>query len=86
MKDLTRPSREGSPPRGRVNTRFNAKRGTYRLRFTSVHEDQMEMILLALRKCRAEADTEYDVVALELICMNYLATCSPRPRKAKTEG
>lgn len=85
MKLKKHPSRVGLKPRGRVNVRFNAKRGTYRLRLTSVHEDQAETIFEALRKSRAEANTEYDVVALELICLNYLATCPPQPRKAEIE-
>jgi len=69
-------------PRGRVNVRFNAKRRTSRLRFTSVHEDQMETILYALKVSRAMAETEYDTVALELICMSYLACGTPRPRSS----
>ena len=63
---------------GRVNRRFNPKRGTWRLRFTSVHEEQAQTILCALDRARQEAETEYDVVALEMICMNYLATSSSK--------
>lgn len=60
--------------RGRVNRRFNAKRGTYRLRFTSVHPDQLQTIEQALALARGEAGTQYDTVALEGICLSYLAT------------
>lgn len=60
--------------RGRINAHFNPKRGTYRLRLGSLHEDQVETILLALKKSRSEAGTDYDAVALELICLSYLAT------------
>lgn len=38
-----------------------------------VHEDQKTVIKEAVEKARAEANTEYDGVALEAICMNYLA-------------
>ena len=65
---------EYKPIRGRVNTRYNAKRNTHRFRFTSVHPDQAETILVALKKARKEQGTEYDVVALELICMEYLCS------------
>jgi len=60
--------------RGKVNIRRNEKRETSRLRFTSVHDDQLEVILTALNKARAEAGTDYDVVALNCICMQYLAS------------
>lgn len=59
--------------RGRVNVRFNAGRNTFRLRFNAVHQDQMTTIKQALEDARAEWGTEYDVVALEAICLSYLA-------------
>ena len=60
--------------RGRVNTRFNPNRQTYRFRFTSVHPDQAETILAALAVARRDANTEFDVVALDAICLSFLAT------------
>jgi hypothetical protein len=38
-----------------------------------VHEDQKTVIREAVDKAKGEANTEYDGVALESICMNYLA-------------
>lgn len=38
-----------------------------------LHADQRENIEAALTKGRKEAETEYDAVALDAICMNYLA-------------
>ena len=38
-----------------------------------VHEDQKITIKEAVAKARLEAQTEYDGVAIEAICMNYLA-------------
>jgi hypothetical protein len=46
----------------------------------SVHRDQAESIFLALKLARAEAETKYDTVALEFICLNYLATRSGKRR------
>ena len=68
----------GNATYGRMHVHFNPTRRKYRLRFTSVHEDQMETIALALRKARDEAETVYDVVALEMICLSYLANGSAR--------
>ena len=59
--------------RGRVNVRYNAKRDTYRFRFLSVHPDQAATILDALALARDESQTEYDTVALDGICLNYLS-------------
>lgn len=44
-----------------------------RLRFYHAHEDQIETLQLALDRARSELGTEFDVVALEAICMNYLS-------------
>lgn len=38
-----------------------------------LHADQKETIKQALTKARKEANTEFDAVALEAICLNYLA-------------
>lgn len=65
--------------RGRMNLRFNATRGTYRLRFTSVHPDQLRTIQHALALAREEGCTQYDIVALEGICLSYLTTGSGDP-------
>jgi hypothetical protein len=66
-------SLEGST-RGRVLCRFNSRRNVYRLRFNGVHPDQREMILLALEVARERANTQYDVVALEAMALEFLAT------------
>ena len=58
---------------GHARTRFNRKRGTYRLRFTAMHEDQLETVFAALQRARTVAGTKYDSVALEMICLEYLA-------------
>ena len=62
--------------RGRVNVRYNAKRDSYRYRFQPIYREQAKTINLALILAREEGETEYDSVALEYICMNFLATYS----------
>ena len=62
--------------RGRVNVRYNGKRDSYRYRFQPIYRDQADTINLALALAREEGETEYDSVALEYICMNYLAIYS----------
>ena len=59
--------------RGKVNVRHNYKRGTSRLRFYPAHKDQLDVVLAALKKARATSDTEYDMVALTYICLQYLS-------------
>jgi hypothetical protein len=49
------------------------KDGSYRLRLYHVHEDQIQTIQLALEAARRDAASEFDVVLLELICMEYLS-------------
>jgi len=49
------------------------KDGSYRLRFYHVHADQIETIQPALEGARRELGTEFDAVALEALCMNYLS-------------
>jgi hypothetical protein len=58
---------------GRVHVRPCKNRGYSRLRFMHVYPDQVESILQALSLTREELDTEYDSVALEAICLHYLA-------------
>lgn len=50
-----------------------------------LHEDQKETIKEAISQAREEAETEFDAVALEAICMNYLSGGSAKaPAKAVT--
>jgi hypothetical protein len=58
---------------GRVHVRPNKDRGYSRLRFLHLYPEQVETILNALAIAREELGTEYDSVALDAICMNYLA-------------
>ena len=58
--------------RGKVQIRPR-KNDRHRLVFGYVHEDQLELITLALEFARTETGTEYDAVALTNICMHYLA-------------
>ena len=60
--------------KGRAHIRLNKKRQTYRMRFTPIFEDQLELIQFALSIARREAETEYDSVALDAICQHFLAT------------
>lgn len=59
--------------RGRMNTRTSESTGKTRLRFYGAAPEQVETILLALEIARHELRTEYDTVALEAICLSYLA-------------
>jgi hypothetical protein len=49
------------------------KDGSHRLRIYHAHEDQIETIQLALDHARSELGTEFDSVALDAICTNYLS-------------
>jgi hypothetical protein len=62
-----------SMPKGRVDIRKSQRDGKHRLRFYGADDDQLETILLALERCRAESNTEYDLVALERLAMHYLS-------------
>jgi hypothetical protein len=44
-----------------------------------VHGDQAQTISSALNKAKAEAKTDFDTVALEMICTGYLGGSSPTP-------
>lgn len=46
-----------------------------------VHPDQKETIIQAVEQALEESDTEYKGVALEAICLNYLAGGSTKPLK-----
>lgn len=81
--DRNHPNRGNSKVRGRLNTRYNAKRDTHRLRFTSVHPDQAETIFAALELARREAGTEFDTVALDAICQHFLATYPAEHERSK---
>jgi hypothetical protein len=50
-----------------------------------VHEDQKATIELAISKAKGEAGTEYDSVALEAICLNYLSGGKTTKPKSLTE-
>jgi hypothetical protein len=66
--------------KGRVDIRHNDNRGTARLRFYGVHDDQQEVILQALKVARDGLGTESDTRALEAICLQFLTTGgAPRP-------
>jgi len=56
----------------RMNKR-KCKDGSHRLRFYHFHDDQIGTVELALAGARPELNTEFDAVALEAICMNYLS-------------
>ena len=56
------------------STRGSKTGDTQRMRIYSLHDDQVEIIKLALEKVRKEANTEYDSVALTCICMDFIAT------------
>lgn len=43
-----------------------------------VHEDQKEIIKAAVDKGKEEAETEFDAVALEAICLTYINSGSPK--------
>lgn len=58
---------------GRRMNRRRCKDGSWRLRFYHAHDDQVEIIELTLDRAREQMGTEFDVVALEAICMNYLS-------------
>jgi hypothetical protein len=58
---------------GRVHVRPNKDRGYSRLRFSHIYPEQVETILSALAFAREELGTEFDAVALDAICMHYLA-------------
>jgi hypothetical protein len=54
-----------------------------------VHKDQKDTIQMAIVKAKSEADTEYDAVALEAICLNYLSggkTTKPKSLKSILEA
>ena len=68
MTDIT-----SKASRGKVQIKPR-KNGRYRLVLSYIHEDQLELIKLALETARTESNTQYDSVALTNICVHYLAT------------
>ena len=64
----------------RMNVRL-CKDGSYRIRFYHVHEDQLETIQLALETARSEGGSDFDSVALDNICMAFLANFLPTAQK-----
>ena len=66
-------------PRGRVDIRRSQRDGRYRLRFYGADEDQLEIIQSALKLCREESNTEFDLVALERLAMHFLSFGSSQP-------
>jgi hypothetical protein len=57
----------------RMNVR-KCRDGSSRVRFYHVHDDQLETIGRALAQARADGESDFDSVALDRICMAYLAT------------
>lgn len=51
-----------------------------------VHTDQKETIKQAIEKAKGEVGTEFDAVALEGICMNYLAGGKVTSKKVKPKS
>lgn len=68
MTDIT-----SNASRGKVQIKPR-KNGKYRLVISYIHEDQLELIKLALESARTESNTQYDAVALTNICVSYLST------------
>ncbi len=67
-------------PAGRVDKRFTERSGKWRLRFYSVAPDHLEVVLAALQAAREEIGTEYDSVALDAICVEFLASRLGKPK------
>lgn len=65
---------------GQVDIRYSKRTNKYRLRFHAVAHDQLEMILLALKEGREDANTMYDCVALDRICMFYIESKNGKPK------
>ena len=65
---------------GRRMNIHKCKDGSYRLRFYHAHEDQIETIQRALEIARLEGLSDFDTVAIDRICMAFLALF-PHPHK-----
>jgi len=61
---------------GKVDIRFMQRNGKARLRFYNINPDQFEVIMEALNAARNELGTDHDTVALDAICIHFLATYS----------
>lgn len=66
---------------GRVDVRMTQRTGKVRLRFYGVAPDQLDSIVEALNMARQDLSTDYDTVALEQICLYFLATHSKETLK-----
>ncbi len=65
-------------------TRMHSRKGkfgSYKISFYHIHEDQLELIKRALQIAREEGESDFDSVALDGICLSYLASLSPRKDK-----
>ena len=49
------------------------KDGSYVIRFYHVHEDQLKTIQDALERARSLGGSDFDSVAIDNICMGFLA-------------
>jgi hypothetical protein len=72
-KDHQTTSDQSSNLTGRADVRFRVSTGKYRMRIYAIAPEQLETISLALERARRELSTNYDAVALEALCMNYLS-------------
>lgn len=59
------------------NITQSKRNALYRLRIYGLDQDRLDTIVQALSIARTECDTEYDAVALENICLHFLATYEP---------
>lgn len=66
---------KGSAPEGEGAPSTKTQDDAHKLKFT-LKADQVETVTSALNKAKAEGGTEYDNVALELICTGYLGGSS----------
>ena len=57
---------------GKADVRITKRNGKARIRFYGVAPDHLDMIQLALKEAREQLNTEYDTVALEAICLDFL--------------
>ena len=63
--------------KGRADVRQSKRDGKFRMRFYGLDEERLDCIQSAVAIARKESDTEYDSVALDQICVHFLATYFP---------